>query len=99
MDKADIKQKEIEKMTDIIHENMCYSSKEIANELYNAGCRVPIYEGTKSNLVEETIYDLIKKVRDNTAKEIFNALYHQEEIGFDKIKWFAKYYYDIEVDE
>lgn len=44
-------------------------------------------------------YRKTEDVRKETAKEIFNALYHQEEIGFSKIKWFAKYYYDVEVDE
>ena len=47
----------------------------------------------------DTGYRKADEVRKETLKEIFNALYHQEEIGFDKIKWFAKYYYGIEVDE
>lgn len=34
----------------------------------------------------------------DTAKEIFTALYHREEMGFDVIKWFAKEYYGVEVE-
>ena len=53
---------------------------------------------TLADVIERAIGE-IDRVRKETAKEIFNALYHQEEIGFDKIKWFAKYYYGVEVDE
>lgn len=39
------------------------------------------------------------QVRKDTAKEIFLAIYNWEEIGFSEIKWFAKEYYGIEVDD
>ena len=39
-----------------------------------------------------------KQAVKDTAKEIFTALYHREEMGFDVIKWFAKEYYGVEVE-
>lgn len=45
------------------------------------------------------LQDELKQVRKDTAKEIFQAIYNWEEIGFFKIKWFAKEYYGIEVDD
>lgn len=80
--------------------------EEMANELAKCENLINMFCGDEMTCVDclakkltNAGYRKADEVRKETAKEIFNALYHQEEIGFSKIKWFAKYYYDVEVDK